>query len=417
MHFKTIFFTALVAGSLVELNAQEWSRFRGSDGLGISAAKTVPTKISAGDINWSAKLPGTGHSSPVAWGDRMFLTTSHDREGGLTVLCVNSKSGKTIWKKSFGLNPFRKHKYNSFASTTPALDGERLYVGWNDSEKYTLLCLTHDGEKVWERDLGPFVSQHGSGASPVLYEGKLILNSMKDDNSFVMAFNPKTGKTLWKNERPSKVAAYGSATVYQPQGGKPQLLFTSQADGIFSLDPDTGKQVWQMPDLFSKRSASTVVVAGDICWGSCGSGGGGNYVVAIRPGVPEKNIKPQPAWELRRNSMSPYVSTAVVQAQYAYLLSDAGFLTCIKHQTGEIIYSERLNTDGGRGANFFSSPLIIDGHLYCITTTGQMYILPVGPEYNVLSSFDFDGLCHATPAVHQGRLYVRTADTLFCIGG
>lgn len=399
------------------LDAQEWSRFRGTDGSGISAAKTVPTKISAGDINWQVDLPGTGHSSPVAWGDRLFLTVGDERAGGVSLICLETGKGRLLWKRSFPLNPFRKHKYNSYASATPVADAERVYVGWSEPDKYTFAALTHDGKTVWQRDLGPYVSQHGSGASAMIYEGKIILNSMKDADSFVIALDPQTGKTIWKTDRPSEVAAYGTATVYTPKGGKPQLLFTSQADGIFALNPDNGKQLWQMPGLFKKRSASSVVVAGDVCWGTCGSGGGGNYVVAVRPGVPELGRKPELAWELRRSSMAPYVSTSLVQGEYAYLLSDAGFLSCIKHQSGEVVYSERLNSGGSRGANFFSSPLIINGHLYCLTTDGKLYVVKSGPKYEVVSEFDFHDTCHATPAVHRGRLYVRTNGRLFSIGG
>lgn len=400
-----------------DISAQEWTRFRGAGGTAISEATTIPTKLSAGDVNWSVDLPGTGHSSPVAWGDRLFLTTCSESKGGIKVLCVNAANGRTIWSKDLGLNPFRKHKYNSLASATPALDDQHVYLGYSEPKSYTFLALTHDGKKVWERNLGPFVSQHGSGASPVLYDGKIILNSMKDDDSFVIALDPKNGRTIWKNDRPSEVAAYGSATVYRPKGGKPQLLFSSQADGIYSLDPDSGKQLWQMPGLFNKRSACSVTVAGDVAWGSCGSGGGGNYVVAVRPGVPEKGVQPSAAWEIRRSSLSPYVPTPVVQGKYAYLLSDAGFLTCINHQTGEALYAERLNTTGRRGANFFASPVIIDDRLFCLTTNGKLYICATGPKYEVLSEFDVDGICHATPAVHRGRLYIRTTTKLYSIGG
>jgi len=418
MKLKYLFVFAVGTWLANSLEAQEWARFRGHEGSAISSATTVPVKISEGDINWSVTLPGTGHSSPVAWGNRIFLTATSDSQGGIKVLCLSANSGKIQWSKSFGLSPFRKHKYNSFAASTPVLDSNNLYVGWSHPDKYSFVAMTHDGDIVWERDLGPYVSQHGSGASPTIHDGKIILNSMKDDDSFVIALDRKTGKTIWKNQRPSnKVAAYGSAAVYQPKGGKSQLLFTSQADGIYSLDPETGKQLWQVSDVYSKRSACSVTVAGDIVWGSCGSGGGGNYVVALRAGVPEKGIKPQPAWEIRRSSLSPYVPTPVVQGEYAYLLSDAGFLSCIRHQTGEIVYSERLNTDGRRGANFFSSPIIVNGHLYCLTTDGKLYVVKTGPKYQVVSDFDFHGTTHATPAVHSGRLYIRTVGKLFSIGG
>jgi outer membrane protein assembly factor BamB len=417
MNSKALLAAVLLAAPTLQSFAQEWARFRGNAGSAISEVKTIPAKLSASDVNWSLDLGGIGHSSPVAWGDKLFVTTSSESRGGLSVACRNADTGKELWKKTFALKPFRKHRYNSFASSTPVLDADNLYVGWSEPGKYTFVALTHAGEKVWERNLGPFASQHGSGASPTIYEGKIILNSMKDDDSFIIALNPKSGKTIWKTTRPSKVASYGSAAVYRPQGAAPQLVFTSQADGIFALDPDNGKQLWQMPGIFTKRSAGSVSVAGDIVWGSCGSGGGGNYVVAVRAGIPEKGIKPERAWEIRRSSLSPYVPTPVVQGKYAYLLSDAGFLSCINHQTGEIIYAERLNTTGSRGANFFSSPVIIDGRLYCLTTHGKLYVCQAGPEYRVISEFDFNDTCHSTPAVHRGRLYIRTAGKLFSIGG
>ena len=418
MNFKGFLVSAVLAASVLQTSAQEWARFRGSDGSAISGAKSIPTKLSAGDINWTSKLSGTGHSSPVAWGEKAFLTTCSEIKGGLTLVCLSSTSGKELWKKNFALSHYKKHRYNSFASSTPALDSNNLYVGWSEPGKYTFAAISHEGDLVWQRDLGPYASQHGSGASAIIHEGRIIINSMKDEESFIIALDPKNGKTIWKTKRPSEAASYGSAAIYRPSGGRAQLLFTSQADGIFALAADTGKQLWQVPGLYTKRSLCSVTVAGDIVWGSCGSGGGGgNYVVALRAGNPEQGIKPERAWEIRRASLSPYVPTPVVQGQYAYLLSDAGFLSCVKHQTGEIVYSERVNTTDRRGSSFFSSPIIIDGRLFCLTTQGKLFVCQTGPEYKVLSEYDFDDICHATPAVHRGRLYIRTASKLFSIGG
>src|SRR6266404_5295302 len=148
--------------------AQEWTRFRGPNGTGISPAKTIPTRITDADINWKIELPGTGHSSPVLWGERLFLTATGDKSGGLSVLCFNARDGRQLWRRDFSLTPFSHHKFNSFASSTPAVDAERVYVVWNEPDHYMLTALDHDGKDVWQRDFGPFVSQHGSGISPIV---------------------------------------------------------------------------------------------------------------------------------------------------------------------------------------------------------------------------------------------------------
>src|SRR5205823_2447634 len=165
--------------------AQEWTRFRGSNGTGIGRAKTIPTKISDADINWKVELPGTGHSAPVLWGDRIFLTSTGDKSGGLYVLCLNAKEGQLLWRRDFSLTPFPRHEFNSFAASTPTVDAERVYVVWNEPEHYLLTALDHDGKTVWQRDFGPFVSQHGSGISPIVVEDKVILGNEQDDVKFV----------------------------------------------------------------------------------------------------------------------------------------------------------------------------------------------------------------------------------------
>src|SRR6266850_6283372 len=157
--------------------AQEWSRFRGPNGTGISYAKTIPSRISDSDINWRVELPGTGHSSPVLWGERIFLTTTGDKSGGLFVLCLSVKDGRLLWRRDFPLTPFARHQFNSFAASTPAVDGEHLYVVWNEPEHFRLAALNHDGDVAWQRDFGPFVSQHGCGISPVVFGNKVILGN------------------------------------------------------------------------------------------------------------------------------------------------------------------------------------------------------------------------------------------------
>src|SRR3954452_11967373 len=191
--------------------AQEWTRFRGPNGSGISHAKGIPTKISDADLAWKFELPGSGHSSPVLWGERVFITCTGDKSGGISVLGLGAKDGKVLWKRDFQLTPFPRHQYNSFASATPTVDSERVYVAWNEPDHYYLTALDHQGKTVWQRDFGPFISQHGSGASPVLIDDKLVLANFQDDPKFVegpkpdtrsgkssiIAVSAKTGKTVW----------------------------------------------------------------------------------------------------------------------------------------------------------------------------------------------------------------------------
>src|SRR2546426_8356605 len=186
---KKLATAALAAASLIvcafTITAQDWARFRGPNGTGISQAKGLPTKISDGDLNWKVELPGTGHSSPVLWGERIFLTTTGDKSGGISVLCLDAKDGLVVWRRDFSLSPFPRHEFNSYASSTPAVDADRVYVVWNEPEHYRLAALDHDGTLAWQRDFGPFVSQHGCGTSPIVYQGKVILGDEQDDRKFV----------------------------------------------------------------------------------------------------------------------------------------------------------------------------------------------------------------------------------------
>ncbi|HYV28790.1 MAG TPA: PQQ-binding-like beta-propeller repeat protein, partial [Candidatus Eisenbacteria bacterium] len=220
---KTMIVFAFLAGGIASAAltgaAQEWTRFRGPNGGGISHAKSIPTKITDSDINWKVELPGVGHSSPVLWGERIFLTSTGDKAGGFFVLCLSAKEGKLLWRHDFPLTAFARHKFNSFASSTPAVDPERVYVVWNEPEHFRLAALDHSGAVNWERDFGPFVSQHGCGISPIIFNGKVILGNEQDDaklvpdgtrtgESFIVAVDAKNGKTLWQTPRRSAVVAY-----------------------------------------------------------------------------------------------------------------------------------------------------------------------------------------------------------------
>ena len=398
--------------------AQEWTRFRGPDGTGISQAKTIPTKITEADINWKVELPGTGHSSPVLWGERIFLTSTGDKSGGISVLCLSAEDGRLLWRRDFPLTPFARHPYNSFAASTPAVDAQRVYVVWNEPQHYLLTALDHDGKTAWQRDFGPFVSQHGCGISPIVYKNKVILGNEQDDakfvkdsprsgESFVVAVEARTGKTLWQTPRRSAVVAYSTPCIYEPKNGKPALIFNSQGHGIYAVDPDTGKVLWEYEQAFDKRSVSSPMIAGDIILGSCGSGPGGNFVTAVKAGATGRVT--ELAYQVKKSA--PYVPTGVVRGNLIWLWSDGGIVTCLDAPTGAIRYQERV--DG----NYFGSPVWVDGRLFCVSTTGDVVVLEASDNFKVLHRYPLHELCHSTPAVALGRMFVRTEKHLVSLGG
>ena len=336
------------------------------------------------------------------------------------MLCLSAQDGRLLWRRDFSLAPFTRHPHNSYAASTPAVDAQRVYVVWNEPQHYLLTALDHDGKTAWQRDFGPFVSQHGCGISPIIYKDKVILGNEQDDakfvkesprsgESFVVAVDARTGKTLWQTPRRSAVVAYSTPCVYEPKNEKPALIFNSQGHGIYAVDPDTGKVLWEYEQAFDKRSVSSPLIAGDIILGSCGSGGGGNFVTAIKAGGATTGRKTELAYQVKKSA--PYVPTGVVRGDLIWLWSDGGIVTCLDAPTGAIRYQERV--DG----NYFGSPVWVDGRLFCVSTSGEVVVLEASDKFNVLHRYPLHELCHSTPAVALGRMFIRTEKHLVSLGG
>jgi hypothetical protein len=389
--------------------AQEWTRFRGPNGTGVSPAKTIPTGWTDRDINWKSPLPGAGHSSPVVWNDRIFLTASDERTGQIFVLCLDVANGDQRWTKEFSLTPFRRHNYNTFASATPAVDADRVYVCLTETARKTLVALDHRGEIIWQKNLGPFAAQHGSGVSPIVHNGMVILPNEQDGDSFLIAVDARTGETRWQTPRKTSVAAYSTPCVYQDDKGRTALIFNSQSHGISAIAPETGNVLWEYADAFTQRSVSSPIVAAGLIIGSCGSGGGGNYVVAVRPGDLSGSRKPSLAYQIRRSA--PYVPTSVSVGDRLFLWSDGGIVSCVEAPSGKILWQERV------GGNYFSSPVWIDGRLFGVSTQGEVVVLVAADRFEVLARNALGEPTHSTPAVAGGRMYIRGNQHLFSIGG
>lgn len=415
---KTILHGALSAWLLAAAvmtstaRAQEWTRFRGPNGTGISAAKGVPVNWTEKDFAWRVPIAGDSHSQPVIWGEKIFLTTAMAAGRERALLCLNKRDGTEVWMKKYALPTHRPGNRNAgYANGSAVVDGERVIACFVSSEHFWVRCFDHAGNERWSRDLGSFDSQHGHGASPMIYERTVIVTNEQDAEGFVAALELETGREIWRSPRRAcrGGTAYGTPMVRTKADGGRELLLTSQAHGVSSLDPATGALNWEAP-LFDKRMVASPIVAGELVIGSCGQGGGmGNFLTAVKLGGRGDVSRTHVAYTLQR--ATPYVPTPLFLDGRLYLVSDAGIASAIEAATGREIWSERLR------AEFFGSPVLIDGKIYCPTTKGEMIVLATGDEFKTLARNPLGEGTHSTPCVDGGRLYMKTFTHLVCVGG
>lgn len=389
--------------------AQEWTRFRGPDGTGIGQGESIPVSFTEADYLWKVKLPGSGASSPVLWGDRIFLTCTHDARKQREVLCLDARSGKTHWSKKMPFTPYKHNRQNSFAASTPAVDAECVYVNWISGGMFIALALDHAGNTLWQREMGPFKARHGAGASPIAMGGLMIVGNDNMETSFLAGLNGKTGKTVWQVDRRSTMTSYITPAVYRAPDGDPEVVFVSEAHGMTGVNPITGQKTWESDKLFTIKSVTSPVVAGNVIFATAGKGGAGRESAAVRLGDRSSARNPTVAWKLDRDL--PYVCTPIAIGQDLYILSDAGVMTCVKAATGQQVWQEELD------AKVYASPVCVNGRIYVVTRSGEVIVLEAGPEFRVLARSPLPERSDATPAIANGRMYMRTLKHLICIGG
>ena len=411
-----------ILSSLVTLHADEWARFRGPNGTGVGSGDSIPVKFSESDIKFKVELPGgSGCSSPVVWGDKVFVLSADPKDATRYVLCFNADTGEKIWQKDYKSEVHHLHTRSSFASCTPAVDEERVYVAWSTPKETFFKAFNHDGSEAWSIDLGTWQSQHGWGTSPIVYKDLVILHNSQQANelkegempgeSRMMAFDRKTGEQKWTTPLVSKNVCYSVPLIHQPaDGGPDELICTSTGNGMFSLDPLTGKENWAVNDgLFSMRTVCSPVEAGGLIFGSTGSGAySANYIVAVKPG---KNAEVVYKLTNNNNFKAPYVPCLIADGDLLFCLYDKGFASCIDAKTGDVHWTERTN------AAFSGSPVRVGDRIYCVDETGVVWVFAASKEYKLLAKNELGGESRSTPAVANGRLYVRTFSHLIGIGG
>ncbi len=413
--FVRIVTLALLLALGAAAQADTWPRFRGPNGQGISDAETIPVKWSEQDYNWKIELPGSGHSSPVVWGERVFVTCVDEKSLRGILLCVSASDGRELWRRECSLNKVPMNSLNSYASATPALNAEHVYLVWPGLEEVALSALTHDGREVWTAALPGVHARHGAGSSPVVVGEHVIISREHDVKSGVdlasvwLALSREDGRVRWRYEHPENAnGSYSTPCLYRDKQGRDLLVFTSNSHGVAAIDPHTGTLLWKTSDALPARVVSSPVLAGEAIVATCGQGGRGVRLAAVKPSSAGTSDATE-VYALERGVVS-YVPTAVVHDGLLFLFHDQGTVSCLRGGTGEVLWSEK---PAGR---YYGSPVCIDGRLYCITVDGDVVVLKAGPAYELLAVNALGEESHATPAVANGRMYLRTFRHLISIG-
>jgi outer membrane protein assembly factor BamB len=396
--------------------AGNWPRFRGPNGQGLGDAGGIPVKWSQGDIRWKVDLPGSGHSSPVVWDNRVFVTSAEDRPAKGILLCLSASDGRPLWRKDRPLANLSMNSLNSLASATPCLDANCVYVVWPDANAASLTAWTHEGKEVWTARLPGIQARHGAGASPIVVDDSVIVSCEQDEKtgsragSVWLAIDRSSGQIRWRYEHPKDSnASYSTPCVFRDPQGRDQVIFTSNANGIAALRPETGELVWKVDKALPSRVVSSPVLSDGLIIATSGEGGKGVRLSAVRPGNAESGQACVEVYGLDRGVV-PYVPTPVAYAGHLFAFQDDGTVSCLIASTGKVVWSAR---PAGR---YYGSPVCVGGNLYCITIDGDVVVLKAGPKYELLAVNPLGQKSHATPAVSDGRMFIRTVSRLTAIG-
>ena len=416
-----------------------WPQFRGPGGRGISEDSEVPTTWTESEnILWKTAIEGKGHSSPVVWGDRIFLTTGiagdvipgagapthyiagqvfkhpqsegSDRSHTLKVLAIDRGSGEILWSQVAyeGRVYDNVHQAASYASPTMATDGEMVYAYFGSQRLY---AYDFDGEPVWSAGLGKIGSFGvGIGTSPVLFEGLVIVlvDNENGDDSFIVAFDKKTGEEVWRTPRRVE-ASWATPLIIEDRSGRQQML-TNGNQFLTSYDPATGEELWRLDGLASNAIHAPLYDGERVIFTT---GYPRKVIRAIDLGDgPDGNGAPEVIWEY--NKGAAYVSSNLLYDGLLFVTNDKGILTCLDAATGEVIY------EGGRipvPTNFLMSSLLgVNGRIMVSTMEGDTFFIAAGREFEIVSSAELDEPIAAMPAIVDGKIYLRGAGHLYAIG-
>lgn len=388
--------------------SEQWPAWRGPKGDGSSQSKNVPVEFSdTKNVRWKLKLNGVGHSSPILWDNTIFVTFC-DLESKARVLAkVDRRTGKYLWQKTILTADLeKKHRLNSFASATPATDGKHVWVAFMDFPRMIVACYDYEGNEIWRASPGKLLSKHGFCSSPILYRDLVILNGDQDAQGFLVALNQKTGKEVWRTERPNRTRSYCTPIILNI-AGKDQLVM-SGSKCVTSYDPATGKRHWIIDGPTEQYVASLVETEGVLF---LTTGFPEYHLMGIRPDGTGNVTKTHVQWhhaDLPAKEAS-YVPSPVAYGKYFFVVSDRGYASCFDAKTGKRQWIEKL------GKRHSASPVLIEDRIYFPSDHGKIFVVRAAPKYELIATNDVREECYASPAIAGGELFLRTLNHLWCI--
>jgi outer membrane protein assembly factor BamB len=410
-----------------------WPQFRGQGAAGV-ADTTVPTvwDVKAGrNILWRTAIPGLSHSSPVVWGDRVFVVTAVPKterqltlklgEAGIDpaddmvphawkLYAIDRSTGRVAWDRTVheGTPRMKRHVKATHASSTPATDGQYIVLLAGSEGMF---CYDVGGTLVWKRDLGVMdvglvddpTYQWGPASSPIIYQNLVIVQNDRHRESSLSAYDLKTGEPVWQTPR-DEMPSWATPLVYR--GARTELV-TNSPKHIRGYDPRTGRELWRMPDNATQVKVPSPVAAGDLVIVSGGWPPAGRPIYALKTG--ERDAE-RVAWRTDRGSS--YTSTPIVYRDLLYSITDSGILSAYRVATGEHVYQTRISPTA---TGFSASPVAADGKLFFTSEDGEIFVVQAGPSFTLLATNSMGEVCMATPAISDRTLIVRTRTQLVAI--
>jgi outer membrane protein assembly factor BamB len=440
---KRIISICLCLLSITVAQAQNWPSFRGSNASGVADGKPTPVAwdaVKGINILWKTAIPGLAHSSPVVWGDKVFISTAISSQGkeyfrhGLygdvdsdkdvskhtwKVYGLDKLTGKILWEKVAceGVPKIKRHIKSTHANSTPATDGKHVVAFFGSEGLY---CYDVNGKLLWKQDLGLLDSgwfydpdyQWGTASSPIIYKNMVILQCDVQKGSFIAAYDLKDGKQIWKTPR-EEIPSWGTPTIYE---GKTRAeLITNATRAARGYDPLTGKELWRLSG--NPEVTATTPIAGHDLIFICNSYRPNQPIYAIRAGASgDISLKEgattneHVAWSVQRGGT--YMPTPIIYGDYLYTCANQGVMACYNAKSGERIYQQRIADKGGA---YSASPVAADGKVYFSSEDGEIFVVKAGPKYELLASNPMGEVLMATPAISDGMIFVRGQHNLFAI--